>query len=124
MTILAQSLCGDLELSPPRSRATNSGMPTPNSQVVEITALITAAPGREQELRHRLRDVVALTQAEPGCLVFEVFERLDAPGEFVLWERFANRAAFAEHVQAPYTVEYFRSGAAARTQAIHLQRFA
>jgi len=98
-------------------------MSTPSSQVVEITALITAAPGREQELHRRLREVVALTQAEPGCLLFEVFERLDSPGQFVLWERFATRAAFDEHVKAPYTVEYFMSGAAASTQAIHQRRF-
>ena len=92
------------------------------SDVVEITALITPSPGREQELRQRLAEVVALTQAEPGCLVFEVFERLDTPGQFVLWERFASRAAFEAHVKAPYTLEYFRSGAAGRTEAIHLRR--
>lgn len=122
--ILAQNVCIDRELSPTHPSVIDSGMSTTNHPVVEITALITAAPGREGELRQRLREVVALTQAEPGCLVFEVFESVESPGQFVLWERFASRAAFDEHVRAPYTVEYFRSGAAARTQAIHQRRFA
>jgi quinol monooxygenase YgiN len=93
-------------------------------QYVEITALISAAVGREQELRERLQEVVGLTRAEPGCLVFEVFERLDKPGQFILWERFADREAFDEHVRAPYTVEYFKSGAAARTEPLHMRRLA
>jgi quinol monooxygenase YgiN len=99
-------------------------MSTPPSPFVEITALITATPGREQELGERLREVVALTQAEPGCLLFEVFERAGSPGQFVLWERFASRAAFDEHVKADYTIAYFKSGAAARTEALHLRRMA
>lgn len=97
-------------------------MSTPHSPVIEITALIVATSGREQELRERLRQVVALTQAEPGCLLFEAFERPGHPGNFVLWERFADRAAFDEHVRAPYTIEYFKSGAAARTEPMHQRR--
>jgi quinol monooxygenase YgiN len=63
------------------------------SELIEATAFISPAPGRIDELRERLRAVVARTVEEPGCLEFRVFELSERPGHFVLWERFADAAA-------------------------------
>ena len=60
------------------------------SELIEATAFISATPGRVEELRERLRAVVARTVEEPGCLEFRVFELTDRPGHFVLWETFAD----------------------------------
>lgn len=87
----------------------------------EATAFITPAPGRADELRERLRAVVARTVQEPGCLEFRVFERTDQPGHFVLWERFADQAALDVHIAADWTREYFASGAAAHTEVHRLR---
>ena len=86
------------------------------SELIEATAFIAAAPGRVDELRERLRAVVARTVQEPGCLEFRVFELTDRPGHFVLWETFADQAALDVHMAAEWTREYFASGAAARTE--------
>ena len=86
------------------------------SEMIEATAFIAPAPGRVDELRERLRAVVAKTVEEPGCLEFRVFERTDRPGHFVLWERFADAAALESHMAAEWTREYFASGAAAHTE--------
>jgi quinol monooxygenase YgiN len=91
------------------------------SELIEATAFITPAPGRVEELRERLRAVVAQTLTEPGCLEFQVFELTDRPGQFVLWEKFADQAALEAHMEAPWTREYFASGAAAHTE-VHRMR--
>jgi quinol monooxygenase YgiN len=86
------------------------------SELIEATAFISPAPGRIDELRERLRAVVARTVEEPGCLEFRVFELSERPGHFVLWERFADSAALEVHMAAEWTREYFASGAAAHTE--------
>jgi quinol monooxygenase YgiN len=91
------------------------------SEPIEATAFITPAPGRVDELRQRLRTVVARTVTEPGCLEFQVFELTEQPGRFVLWEKFADQAALDAHMAAEWTRDYFASGAAARTE-VHRMR--
>lgn len=91
------------------------------SELIEATAFITPAPGREAELRTRLRAVVARTLEEPGCLEFQVFELVDQPDHYVLWEKFADQAALEVHMAAPWTREYFASGVAGHTQ-VHRMR--
>jgi quinol monooxygenase YgiN len=86
------------------------------SELIAATAFITPAPGRADELRERLRAVVARTVEELGCLEFRVFELADRPGHFVLWERFADQSALDVHMAADWTREYFASGVAAHTE--------
>ena len=88
---------------------------------VEMTAQITAKPGAEAQLKARLRNVVALTVLEPGCLEFRVFEDLENPARFVLWEVFESAAALQLHASMDYTREYFASGLVERT-AVTRQR--
>ena len=91
------------------------------SELIEATAFITPAPGRADELRQRLRTVVAQTVEEPGCLEFQVFELTHRPGHFVLWEKFSDQAALEVHMAAAWTREYFASGAAGHTE-VHRMR--
>lgn len=39
---------------------------------------------------------------EPGCLVFDVLTRQDSEFNFVLYEIYADRAAFNAHLRAPH----------------------
>lgn len=48
-----------------------------------------------------------LTRAEAGCLRFDLFQVEDEPRRLLLLETFVDDAAFALHLQAPYTQEYF-----------------
>lgn len=91
------------------------------SELIEATAFIKPAPGRADELRERLRVVVAETLKEPGCLEFQIFELADDPGHFVLWEKFASQSALEEHMAAEWTRDYFASGAAGSTE-VHRMR--
>jgi quinol monooxygenase YgiN len=132
LTIYAQTVCNgqhfpscwtQIKLTT-MDKPKNEGLGTPDrdaqNSLVIMTALIEATPGRADELRRRLKEVVAETQAEPGCLEFRVFERKDSPGSFVLWETFTSQAALDDHIRQPYTIEYFRSGAAQSTRVLRL----
>jgi quinol monooxygenase YgiN len=90
---------------------------------VEMTAVITARPACGAELRGRLRELVAATVKEPGCIEFRVFEDVDSQQEdgsarFVLWEIFASPAALRTHLDTDYTRAYFAAGLVDRTQVI------
>jgi quinol monooxygenase YgiN len=85
------------------------------SELIEATAFISPAPGRIDELRERLRAVVAgpWRTGLPGVPGVRAGR---PPGHFVLWERFADSAALEVHMAAEWTREYFASGAAAHTE--------
>src|SRR5687768_13627815 len=91
---------------------------TTTNQRLEMTAIITARPGTGGELRQRLSQLVAETVKEPGCLEFRVFETIEQPDQFVLWEIFASQEALRAHLDTSYTKAYFASGLVERTQVI------
>lgn len=88
---------------------------------LEMTALISAKPGKEAQLKAALREVVAETVKEPGCIMFQVFEDLENPGKFVLWEIFKNREALRDHINKDYTKAYFATGFMERTHVMKLK---
>ena len=49
-----------------------------------------------------LRQLVAPTRAEPGCLQYDVHRDAGDPRVFVLWERYADAAALDAHTEAAY----------------------
>ena len=63
-----------------------------------LIAELRAKPGREDELRALTALLVAPARAEPDTLAFFLHENLDAPGHFILYEVYTNRAAHAAHV--------------------------
>ena len=40
--------------------------------------------------------------AEPGCLGYEVYQGVDAPGSLLLLERYRDQAALDAHKQSPH----------------------
>lgn len=88
---------------------------------VEMTAFITAKPGKEAEIRDAFNKLVAETVKEPGCILFRILEDLDNPGRFVLWEIFQSRDALRVHMEKEHTRHYFSLELAAATQAMKLK---
>lgn len=89
---------------------------------LEMTAFITPKPGKVDELRKRIKEVVDLTVKEPGCLEFKIFERQDRPGHFVLWEIFESEEALRVHIDTDYTRAYFASGLVEKTEVLRLKQ--
>ncbi len=94
-----------------------------NEAKLEMTAHITAKPGKGRELKAALKEVVELTKKEPGCLEFRIFEDLENPEKFVLWEVFRDRQALVEHIETDYTRKYFANGLIQSTQVTKMRSF-
>jgi quinol monooxygenase YgiN len=56
----------------------------------------TAKPGHEAEVEALLTELQEHTRDEPGCLEYFA-HRTEDPAVFVLYEQFADRAAFDAH---------------------------
>jgi quinol monooxygenase YgiN len=72
--------------------------------MAELTLIvrITAKPGRAVELESALRDVVAPTHAEPGCIRFALHRLAGNPNVYLLVERWTSKQALEEHLDQPY----------------------
>ncbi|HUA21136.1 MAG TPA: putative quinol monooxygenase [Bryobacteraceae bacterium] len=66
-------------------------------------------PGREQDFRSELLQVVPPTRAETGCLAIHVFESLSAPAVFAIHSEWVDEAAFERHAQQPHTVHFIQA---------------
>ena len=69
-----------------------------------LFARFDARPGCEAALREAIRTVEGPTRVEPGCLSYQAFQSVRAPGEFYVHSRWRDRAAFELHASLPHTI--------------------
>jgi quinol monooxygenase YgiN len=72
------------------------------SDEIAVVAIAEAKPGRESEVESAIRACVGPTRQEAGCLHYVAHVDLDAPTRFVFVERWASRAALADHERQPH----------------------
>ena len=77
------------------------------SEVVLI-AQVTALPGKRDELRRALDELVQKSLAEEGVSVFRLHENRDKPGHFVVYERFRDQGALDTHVTMGHFAKILR----------------
>jgi quinol monooxygenase YgiN len=64
---------------------------------LQVIAHHTMKEGAEEEVLALVPQLVAASRAEPGCVSFDAYRKLDEPRTYVLLERYASREAFAAH---------------------------
>ncbi len=69
---------------------------------IAATTRIHGIPGREQELKQHLLSLAAPTRAEPGCVVYDLYESPDAAHEFLRFEIWTHAEALEAHKQTPH----------------------
>ncbi len=67
-----------------------------------VIAQYRARAGEEGRVEEALRRMVEPTRAEPGNLDYQVFRDPGQPAVFVLFERYADAAAFDAHRASPH----------------------
>ena len=72
-----------------------------------VVAEVKAKPGKEADLRAATLPLVALVRSDPKNLVYFLQEDREAPGHFIFFEIFANRADFEAHNAMPYVKDWF-----------------
>ena len=73
-----------------------------------VIAHYRAQPGREQQVRAALGQMVAPTRAEPGNLAYEVCADPADPAVFALFEKYVDAGGFTAHTETPHFEKYLR----------------
>lgn len=69
---------------------------------VTCISRLQGAEGEEDRLREVLTELVGPSLHEPGCLLYQVFRRLDHRSEFVIVEKWRSEAAWRRHGEAAH----------------------
>jgi quinol monooxygenase YgiN len=72
----------------------------------KITAVLSAKPGKAEDLEALLRGMPGPSRMESGNLRYDLWQDQDAPGRFVLDELYVDDAAVTAHRAAPYFQTY------------------
>ena len=83
-----------------RGRAQLASSPR-KSRVVWVIARAVAKRTKERQLRSLLRRMVAPTHAEPGCLIYDLYES-ESPGTFYFYELWATRRDLLRHATSSH----------------------
>ena len=71
-----------------------------------IFARFHARPGSEGAVAAALRDVVAPSREEPGCLSIHAFRSIRDPQLLYIHSRWKDEGAFESHAGLPHTVRF------------------
>ena len=58
--------------------------------------------GRDAELKQHLLSLAAPTRAEPGCVVYDLYQSPDVPHEFLRFEIWTSAESLEAHKQTPH----------------------
>jgi quinol monooxygenase YgiN len=68
---------------------------------VRVIARCAAREGEENQLRTLLQGMLVPTRAEPGCILYDLYES-NLKGRFYFYERWESKAALDRHVATPH----------------------
>jgi quinol monooxygenase YgiN len=75
-------------------------------QVVCVAEFL-ALEGKTDELVAALHSLIEATTKEPGCIRYELNQRVDDARWVSFVEKWTDQKAFDEHCQMPYITHYF-----------------
>jgi quinol monooxygenase YgiN len=78
-----------------------------NEVQVVCVAEWRALEGKTDELVAALHSLIKATTDEPGCIRYELNQRVDDPRWITFVEKWKDQKAFDEHCQTPYIKHYF-----------------
>lgn len=67
-----------------------------------------ARKGQENVIAEGVREVVALSREEPGCLSIHGFRSVRDPRLFYIHARWADEATFEVHARMPHTRQFLK----------------
>ncbi len=73
---------------------------------VKIVAVLEAKPGKVDDLKALLGELIAASRAEPGNLRYDLWQDHESPERFVLDELYTDDAAVAAHRASPHFQNY------------------
>ena len=78
------------------------------SEPLTVVARMKAKPGQPARLREELLGLLAPTQAEAGCVAYDLHESKSEPGLFFFYEIWDSDADLDAHFQTPHMVAFLK----------------
>ena len=75
-----------------------------NDVPLYLIAVIQPREDRLAEAEAALRDLMAGTHAEPGCVFMELTQDQDDPLTWVMFEKFRSRADWEDHMRTEHVI--------------------
>ena len=79
------------------------------SQNITVIATIKAREGREQDVREKLEKLLMPTRAEPGCMLYELYQSAENRNLFMFYECWQGKQDLDTHLQKPYIKAFMQS---------------
>jgi quinol monooxygenase YgiN len=74
-----------------------------------IVAHITAAEGKEDFVFTELKNLVAPTLAEAGCIQYDLHRDNDNPAHFMFYEHWETRELWQDHINSAHIAAYVQA---------------
>ena len=85
---------------------TDSGAAQAEDSTVSLLPVFVAKPEHSAELLERLVALARASHADPGCIVYRVFQDLDRADRFVLVEEWSDHAVLEAHNAQPHVTQF------------------
>ena len=72
------------------------------AELLTVVAEVKAKPGKEEELRATLLELIGPTRREEGCVQYDLHVHTKDPGRFVFYENWTSQDALARHAASPH----------------------
>jgi quinol monooxygenase YgiN len=72
------------------------------SDPITVIARYEAKVGQQARLRKELQNLVTLTRAEPGCILYDLHESPENPLRFAFYETWRSQADLDAHLETPH----------------------
>jgi quinol monooxygenase YgiN len=82
-------------------------MPKKDTVQVVCVAEFRAKDGKTDELIAALHRLIEPTHKEPGCIRYELNQRVDDPRWVTFVEKWRDQKSFDDHCAMPYIAHYF-----------------
>ncbi len=87
-------------------RSRSSGHKRLPKDAVTLIVILRAREGQETLLEAELRALVSPSRKEEGCLRYDLYRSVEAPGALLLHEVWATRDAHTEHSHTPHFLRW------------------
>ena len=78
------------------------------NEAIVLNVVMTAAPGREEDLARELHALLVPTRQEAGCLYYLLHQDPEEPGSFMFYEVFKDQRALDDHVSSSYFQKFLK----------------
>jgi quinol monooxygenase YgiN len=71
-------------------------------ELLTVVAEVKAKPGKEEELRATLLELIGPTRREDGCVQYDLHVHASDPGRFVFYENWTSQEALSRHAASAH----------------------